>query len=118
MTVDEYFNGHDLSRQLFDALYDMVHEINPVEIRVTKSQISFRRHKAFAWVWIPAKYLLGKVAPLVLTFVFHHVDASPRWKEIVEPSPGHFTHHLELYSINDIDDQVHDWLREAWTNPA
>lgn len=50
---------------LFDALYNMVHEINPVEIWVTKSQISFRRHKAFAWVWIPGKYLQGKVAPLV-----------------------------------------------------
>ena len=118
MTVDEFFNGYDLSRQLFDALYNMVLEINPVEIRVTKIQISFRRHKAFACVWIPAKYLHGKVAPLVLTFVFHHKDASPRWKEIVEPSPGHFTHHLELYSINDIDDQVRDWLREELTNQA
>jgi hypothetical protein len=61
-------------------------------------------------------YLNGKVAPLVLTFVFHTKDASPRWKEIVEPSPGNYTHHLELFSVNDIDDQVRAWLRDAWTN--
>lgn len=116
MTVDEFFHGHDLSRQLFDVISREVNEFGTVDVRVTKSQISFRRQKAFAWVWIPGKYLRGKVAPLVLTLIFHHRDASPRWKEIVEPSPGHFTHHLELYSINDIDDQVRNWLRDAWAS--
>jgi Domain of unknown function (DUF5655) len=116
MTVDEYFMGHDLSRQLFDSLSTVVNQIGPVEIRVTKSQVSFNRQKAFAWVWMPGKYLHGKVAPLVLTFVFHNKDASPRWKEIVEPSPGNYTHHLELFSVNDIDGQVIGWLKYAWTN--
>ena len=116
MTVDDFFNGQDLSRQLFDTVYSMVDEIGPVEIRVTKSQISLRRKKPFAWVWMPSKYLRGEVAPLVLTFVFHRKDASSRWKEIVEPSPVHFTHHLDLFSVIDIDDQVRDWMLEAWTN--
>jgi hypothetical protein len=118
MTVDEFFNGQDLSRQLFDTLYRVAGTIGNVDIRVTKSQISFRRQKAFAWVWMPGKYLHGTVAPLELTFVFRCRDKSTRWKEIVEPSPGHFTHHLELYSTNEIDDQVRDWLRDAWTNAA
>ncbi len=118
MTLDDFFIGQTLSRQLFDVLHNMVDELGPVETRVTKSQVSFGRRKAFAWVWMPRKYLHGKVAPLVLTLVFRHRDPSPRWKEIVEPSPGNYTHHLELYSLSDIDDQVHHWLKEAWSERA
>ena len=114
MTLDEYFDGYDESRELFDFLYVIIQSIGTAEIRVTKSQVAFRRNKAFAWVWIPGKYLRRKSAPLVLTFGFHQKDASSRWKEIVEPTPGRFTHHLELYSPNDIDDEVREWLREAW----
>ena len=81
---------------------------------MTKSQIAFRRHVAFAQAWLPARYLRGPVASLVLTLSFRYRDASPRWKEIVEPAPGRFTHHLELHALTDIDDEVRDWLRNAW----
>lgn len=37
---------------------------------------------------------------------FHHKDTSPRWKEIVEPKPGRLTHHLELYSTSEMDDEA------------
>lgn len=96
MTLDEYFAGQEASRQFFDALRSAVDAIGPAELRVSKSQIAFRRRVAFAWAWTPARYLRGRVAPLVLTLSFCHRDASPRWKEIAEPAPGRFTHHLEL----------------------
>ena len=114
MTIDEFFAGEDLSRQLFDKIQGFLTTLGPFETKVSKSQICFRREKAFAWVWMPGKYLHRKVAPLVVTFVFDHRDPSPRWKEVVEPAPGHFTHHLELLSLNDIDGQVDGWFREAW----
>ncbi len=118
MTLDEYFEGRATSRQLFDSLRGVIESIGTAEIRVTKSQVAFWRRKAFAWAWIPGKYLHGRGAPLVLTLSFRHRDASPRWKEIVEPAPGRFTHHLELYSASDIDDEVRAWLQEAWTEAA
>lgn len=114
MTLDEFFKDHKESRRLFDAVLNAIETIGPAEIRVTKSQIAFRRSKNFAWVWIPGKYLRGKTAPLVLTLSLRKRDTSRRWKEIVEPSPGRFTHHLELYSVSDIDHEVHDWLQDAW----
>jgi hypothetical protein len=43
MTVDEYFMGQDFSRHLFDSLSTVVNEIGPVQIHVTKSQVSFNR---------------------------------------------------------------------------
>jgi len=115
MTPEAFFAGQPLSRQLFEAVREAIAALGDAEIRVTKSQIAFRRRKAFAWVWMPGKYLRGPCAPLVLTLSLSRHDASPRWKEIVEPSPGRFTHHIELYATADIDDEVRDWLREAWT---
>jgi hypothetical protein len=67
-----------------------------------------------AWAWAPGQYLTGNTAPLVVTFDFPSRDPSPRWKEIVETGPSRFTHHLELRSKNDLDDEVRDWLRKAW----
>jgi hypothetical protein len=118
MTVDEYFEGQALSRQLFDVLERMVREIGPTEIRVTKSQVAFVGRKAFAWAWMPGIYLKRKVAPLVLTLPLPYRDGSLRWKQIVEPTPGNYIHHLELYSLADIDEQVSEWLQRAWNYVA
>ena len=52
--------------------------------------------------------------PLVLTLSLGRRDNSPRWKEVVEPKAGRFTHHLELRSEDEIDGEVRSWIREAW----
>ena len=113
-TLDEFFLGYEASRTLFEAVRQAVISIGICELRVTKSQIAFRCRKAFAWVWIPAKYLRGKTAPLVLTISLSDHNYSSRWKEVVEPYPNRFMHHLELFSVAEIDDEVCAWLREAW----
>lgn len=118
MTLDEYFAGKDESRQLFDDLRRMIETFEGVEIRVTKSQVAFSRRKAFAWAWMPGQYLRGRVAPLVLTLSLPFRDTSSRWKEFVEPRPGKYIHHLELYSSGDIDDEVRQWIWIAWTEAA
>jgi len=76
--------------------------------------VAFWRRKAFAWTWMPGKYLQRNTAPLVLTVALRRRDISSRWKQIVEPRPGRFTHHLELYTIEQLDDEVRAWLQEAW----
>jgi hypothetical protein len=95
-----------------------IEALGPAELRVTKSQVSFRRRRAFAWAWVPEMYLRGRQAPLGLTLSFTNRTDSPRWKEIVEPAPGRFTHHLELYSEAEIDDEVRRWLQEEWEAAA
>jgi hypothetical protein len=115
LTLDEFFTGFDESRPIFDALRGVAEAIGPVELRVSKSQIAFRHRIAFAWAWIPDRYLHGRHAPLVLSVAFPYRHPSPRWKEIVEPVPGRFMHHLELRAETDIDDEVRAWLTEAWT---
>ena len=114
MTLDEFFSGQDEARQLFETVRSAVEDIGPAELRVTRSQVAFRRRRAFAWVWRPAQYLRRKGAPLVLTVGLRCRNTSPRWKEVVEPYPGRFTHHLELYAPTEVDAEVCQWLSEAW----
>lgn len=118
MTLDEYFAGQEDSRRLFDVLQTAIEDIGPAELRVSKSQVSFRRRVAFAWAWMPSQYLRRQAAPLVLTLSFRQRDPSPRWKSIVEPHPGRFTHHLELCAPEDIDLEVCAWLGKAWEAAA
>jgi len=114
MTLDEFFAGQQDAREIFDTLCRAVEDLGPVQVRVTKSQVAFRRRKALAWAWMPGMYLRGKHAPLVLTVSLPRRDSSPRWKEIAEPAAGRFTHHLELRSSAETDDEVRSWLQEAW----
>lgn len=126
MTLDAFFAGQPLAQQLFAGVRRELAAIalrassanGEASSRVGKSQIAFRRRRAFAWVWMPGRYLRGRVAPLVLSISLPRRDESPRWKEVVEPARGRFIHHLELYADGDIDDEVRAWLQEAWDAAA
>lgn len=112
--TEAYFQGFDEARMLFDFLLPHVKAGGESEMVVSKTQISFRRKRAFAWVWIPEKHLGRRAAPLVLSVSLPARDPSPRWKEIIEPYPGRFMHHLELYMPDEIDEEVRAWLRSAY----
>lgn len=116
MTLDEFFAGREESRLIFEAVREAVTQAGPADLRVTKSQVAFRHRVGFASVWLPAMYLPKSDVPLVLTVGLRRHDTSSRWKQVVEPAPGRFTHHLELREPSDIDDEVRGWLREAWAD--
>jgi hypothetical protein len=40
-------------------------------------------------------------------------DPSPRFKQVVQPTPKHWLQHLELRDAREIDAQVVAWRREA-----
>lgn len=116
VTIDMFFDGHREAEGLYAALKSMFDRLPaPPDLRVKKSQIAVRRDEhAFAWVWIPAKYLRGPVAPMVLSVSLPRKDESPRWKQVVQPSSRHYMHHLEVRSEQDLDAEVFEWLTEAW----
>lgn len=107
------------SRALFEAVRAAIESVGTSDMRVTKSQVAFRRRVAFAWAWMPRQYLpRDELAPLVLSVGLRRRDGSMRWKDVVEPSPGRFVHHMELRSTEQLDDEVLAWLREAWGEAA
>ena len=113
LTVDEFFTGYEASRPLFKALRRLVDAGGESELRVSRSQIAFVDGRRFAWVWVPDRYLGGGHAPLVLSVALPRRDTSSRWKQVVEPSPGRFMHHLGLQERSDLDEEVRAWIQEA-----
>jgi hypothetical protein len=113
-----FFEGDALAREIYEAVVRALERAGAAEVRVGRSQIGFRRRHPFGAVWIPARYLSGRTAPLVLSVFLHDRDPSPRWKEVVEPATGRFTHHLELWAPQDVDEEVAAWLRRAWEQAA
>jgi hypothetical protein len=114
MTLRQYLDEHEDSRALLERLRQAIVETGPIEERESKSQVAFRRSRTFALAWAPRQYLGERGAPLALSIVLPQRDADARWKEVVEPRPGVFMHHLELRAADDIDDQVREWITHAY----
>ena len=94
---------------------DAVAAIGEAAVRVTKSQIAFRRRKGFAYVWRPGQYVKSQV-PAVLSVALPHKVTSDRFKEVVHPSAKVWMHHIELTDTSQIDDELRAWLTEAYQN--
>ena len=118
-SIDAFFRGRGDSRRLLEAVAREVDRLGGATVRVSRSQIAFRRKRNFALVWVPGKWLTDRpTAPLVLTVSFPKRDPSRRWKEINEVAPKRLTHHLELFRESDVDEEVGRWLQAAWERAA
>lgn len=113
MTPEDFFGDHPLGMAVFERVETVLREIGDFEVRVTKSQVSFRRDRGFAYLWLPGQYLSNPNAEVVLSIALGRRDRSARWKEVVHPTTKHWIHHLEIDDVNDIDPEVVGWLREA-----
>ena len=113
MRPGDVLAGDPVAMATYERVRLELEALGPVVIRTTKSQIAFRRRRAFAWLWRPGQYLRGPAAPIVLTIALGRHDPSPRFKEVVHPTPRHWMHHLEVFDPASIDDEVIRWLREA-----
>src|SRR5688500_11336109 len=111
--VERFFAGSPLGRAVFERVRAVTEAAGGCEIRVSKSQVAFRRRRGFAYVWLPDRYLARPTAEVVLTIALGRQNPSPRWKEVVHPAGAHWIHHLEVHAAADIDDEVAGWLREA-----
>jgi hypothetical protein len=118
MEIAQYFEGRPEALVIHKAIEEAVAKIGPAKVRATTSQVGFYRTHPFAATWVPEQYLRHGGPPLVLTLFLDRRDTSARWKQIVEPTPGRFTHHVELRSVGEVDDFVQRKLEEAWTGAA
>ena len=111
--ADRLFDGHPRGRAVAAAVAQAVDAVGPHAVRVSRSQVAFRRRRGFAYVWRPGQYLASEV-PAVLSIALPREDASRRWKEVVHPSSRVWMHHLELATPDVVDDEVRSWLAEAY----
>ncbi len=113
--VESFFEASPDGLALFRAIEEAVAEIGAADVRVTKSQIAFRRRKVFAIVWRPGQYVSSDV-PAVLSIALPRSVSSDRFKEVAHPSDMVWMHHLELRGIAQVDEKVREWLAEAYEN--
>lgn len=111
--VERFFADHPVGLSVFARVSEAVAPASPVTVRVSRSQVSFRRTRGFAYLWLPGMYLRRPGAEVVLSIALGREDTSPRWKQVVSPSPGSWMHHLEVGSPEDVDGEVAGWLLEA-----
>jgi len=112
-TPEELFNGHPLGLLLYRSVAEQVEALGDVESRATKSQVAFRARRGFAFVWRPGQYIQSEV-PAVLSIALPRRLQSPRIKSVAHVSDRVWMHHLELSAVDDVDDEVVTWLREAF----
>ena len=118
MTVDggevaSFFADEPVGEQVYDEVVRLVDRAGPATVRVTKSQVAFRRRRGFCWLWRPAMYLRDPAAPVVVSVALPRRDEGNRWKQVVEVG-GHWMHHLEVRDVAEVDREVAAWLAEAY----
>ena len=112
-TPQEFFVGWPLALAVYERVMEVLAGDVPVDVRVSKSQVALRRRRGFAYLWLPGQYLSRPDAEVVLSIALGRRIESPRWKQVVEPRPGQWMHHLEIRDISDVDQEVAGWLQEA-----
>lgn len=109
----EFFHGSPLGLAIYQAVASSTQGLGAVQVRVSKSQISFRRQRGFAYLWRPGQYVRSNV-PTVLSIALPRKLESPRIKEVAHPAPGVWMHHIELHHPTELDAELNEWLREAY----
>jgi hypothetical protein len=113
-TPEEYFDDSPLGRDICEHMRHLLADRWPdVSLRTTKSQVAFRRSRSFAFLWKPGMYLRHPAAEVVVSIALPDRLASDRFKEVVHPSEGTWMHHLELHTMEDMDQEVDAWLLAA-----
>jgi adenylate kinase family enzyme len=114
--VESLFEGYPRSLALFQHIRRYIESLGSVKIEAAKTQVSFGMKRKFAWVWLPQMWIKKQPRDsIVLTFSLPRRVEDPRIKQAVEPRPGRWTHHVVIQKEADLDDQVKQWLKEAYS---
>ena len=111
-----FFTQHMDALPLYEKLEEQIlAQIPDVKIRTAKTQITFANKRGFACVsFNPCRKAADRPAIwITLTFGLAYRKDSPRVDASTEPYPGRWTHHVMLGSIDEIDEELMDWLMEA-----
>ena len=112
----QFFDRYPDAIPLYEKFEKCVEDLVPeVRIKVQKTQISFYNRHMFACVSF-AGVGRKKDCPdcyIVVTFGLEHKAESPRIDIATEPYPNRWTHHVLISELEEIDDELMGWIREA-----
>ena len=116
--AEAWFEGHPLALAVFQRVAGIVESLGPAEIRVSRTQVAFRRRRGFVYVWLPGRWLRKPQAEVVVSIALGRELTSARFKQVVHPSRRVWMHHLEVQTLDDLGAEVEGWLRLAYEDAA
>ncbi len=112
-----FFNEKPAAIPLYEAFEErLLSELGEVEFKVQKTQITLKNRRVFGAVsLLPARRAKDRPDPYItITLGLNRRNPSPRIDQASEPYPGRWTHHLVIGSVDQIDDELMGWVREAY----
>ena len=112
-----FFQNHPGALPLYEAfLQALLNRVGPVEIRVQKTQITFSKGYNFACVsLLPVRRAQDRPRDYItVTFGLDAQKQSPRIDAAVQAAPNRWTHHALIGSQAEIDQELLDWVAEAY----
>ena len=111
-----FFDEKPAAIPLYEAFAKrLLAESDNVTVKVQKTQISFSNKYNFAFVsLLPVRK--AKERPetwITVTFGLRYKKESPRIDVASEPYPNRWTHHMLISSVDEIDDELMGWIKEA-----
>ena len=111
-----FFGEHMGALPLYEKLEEQIlTQIPEVKIKVAKTQITFANKRGFAFVsFNPCRRAAHRPKVwLTISFGLGYGRESPRIDVATQPYPGRWTHHVMVGSLEEIDGELMDWIKEA-----
>lgn len=106
--LEPHFAGKPPEIQaIFEAVLRIVSGFGPVTVLPEKTRIAFHVRMSFAQLTPRRRWVDGHV-------VLARRRESPRFRAIQSISARNHVHLFRLASVAEVDDEVHDWLKEAY----
>jgi hypothetical protein len=107
-TVEQHLKGKAPEAiELYHRFVELVRSCGPFTLTPTKTRIGFQVRMTFATVSLRKHHLACHV-------VLSRRLENPRFKLIQSLSPRNHVHHFRIRSVEELDDEVAAWLKEAY----
>ena len=110
MSIEEYFaTGPERERPIFEAVMAHLDTVGPVHVEPVSVGIFLKRAQSFA-------QLRPKTRLVALSFGLPRKIESSKIATKVQEWNGRYYHQVNLREADDVDDDVREWLTEAYLN--
>ena len=115
--VHAFFTNRPEAYRLFKIVRNYLETFGAIKMEVMKTQISFGTKRKFTWIWLPQTWIKKRSNnSITVTFVLRRRITNKRIEEAIEPRPSYWTHHVLIQKERDLDQDLRDWLHEAYIN--
>ena len=111
-----FFGEHVDALPIYERLENAILvRIPDMKIKVAKTQITFAKRYGFAFMsFNPCRRAKDRPAVwMTVTFGLGYRKESPRIDVATEAYPGRWTHHVMVGSVDEIDEELLGWIKEA-----